>query len=83
MRPHQAPLASHLASWLVIQVALELLYIKFTRKEQTSLPARVFKVRSRNYYDFTRTLVGFYQDYTRKLRLPKLSTLIQGTGRMA
>ena len=38
------------------QLAPELLYIKFTRKEQTSLPALVLQGKSRTYQE----LLGFY-----------------------
>ena len=41
------------------QEAPELLYIKFTVKEQTSLPALVLKGESRNYFG---TTMNFY-DY--------------------
>ena len=42
-----------------LEGAPELLYIGFTRKEQTSLPALVLKGKSTNYNDFNRILEGF------------------------
>ena len=46
--------------------AIELRYIRFTKKEHTSLPTRVLNGKSRNSYE----LLRFYYEISRKLELP-------------
>ena len=43
----------------------ELLYIKFTRKVQTSLPALVLKGKSKTSWECIKIILGFYQDFNR------------------
>ena len=45
----------------------ELLYIRFTRKEQTSLPAVVLKAKFRNSEGLILITLGFYLESIRKL----------------
>ena len=54
--------------------AIELLYIKFMRKEQTSLPALVFTGTSRNSVELlriTKDCFGIITDYKISLRITK------------
>ena len=51
-------------SW---EAVAELLYGKFTRKEQTSAPARVSEGKSRIEVRITRFLPGFHYEFTRKI----------------
>ena len=51
-------------SW---EAVAELLYGKFTRKEQTSAPARVSDGKSRIEVRITRFLPGFQYEFTRKI----------------
>ena len=48
----------------------ELLYIKFARKEQTSLPPLAFKGKGYELLEITMISLGFYEDF---LGLPSTS----------
>ena len=55
----------------------ELLYIKFTSKDQTLILTQVLTV---NFY-FTRIVLRFYKDFNRNMGLPKTSWDLLGPRR--
>ena len=59
----------------------ELLYRRFTRQAQTSLPACGFQGKVQELLGIIKILLGFYQDSTRKLGPPRSSQDLPGPPR--